>query len=442
MKILNKITFKGDSGNIYSVVKELGSGGQGFVYLVKDKSGNQYALKWYKDLNNQKSQKEILKNVLNNEPIVKSNDIKFIWPYELVSSSQSKSFGYIMPLYDNKKFINYNQIINRKAQKPSLKQLCYISYLIVEALEAVHRKGMAYCDINLGNIQFNCSEEQIIVCDNDNVIINNSDVNILGVPEFMAPEVALGENKPNNLSDLYSLAILLYMLWMYEHPMEGKKTNNVRCFDLIAKTNHYHKNPIFVHNPNDLSNSLEGIDIYKFSLALWNYYPTTRCKKAFIKTFTNGIRDPNRRTKTSEWKTIFLEMYSNTLECPYCKTENIYDVDKPRICIKCKNKLSNYLILDIKNRASHIRLVVNKNLKIYPYHLGDMTNIKLQQPIGQIEPHPEKQGAFIIRNLSNVIWQYNIENQNYSINPNKARALVPSGELFIEDIPIEVKIRN
>jgi len=437
------VVTRGSSGTKYKIIKQIGEGGQGYVFLVKDESNNEYAMKWYKKSTAISSQKEIIISAISNQPNHTNEDISFIWPFDLVEHKQSESFGYIMPLYDTKNFLNYNKVINGKIKRPSLKTLSYISFLIASALEIVHKNGMAYCDINLGNIQFDFNNEKISVCDNDNVVINNSNVNVLGVPEFMAPEVALKKSQPNMLSDLYSLSILYYTLWTYEHPMEGSKTEEVRCWDLVAKKKFYHENPIFVHNPNDQSNSIKNSDIYKLSFAQWKYYLPNRCKNAFIKTFAEGIFKPDKRIKTNQWKNIFLEMYDNAIVCPYCLTENIFDpMQEKQTCIKCKKVLPYKETLEFNVAGNKMEIVLRDQLKIFPYHFGDTQEIHSQLPIAQIEPHPKKRGAYIIRNLSNETWKYKVSEDIYTIESQQARALIPDGVIEISGIKVNIKERK
>lgn len=444
MDMLNKkIIITGSSGTKYKINKQIGEGGQGYVFLVQDDSKNIYAMKWYKKSTASSSQKEIIVSAISNQPNHINEDIEFIWPFDLVEHKNSKSFGYIMPLYDTKSFINYNKVINGKVKRPSLKTLSYISYLIATSLEVVHKNGMAYCDINLGNIQFDFINGKISVCDNDNVVINNSNVNVLGVPEFMAPEVALKQSQPNILSDLYSLSILLYTLWTYEHPMEGSKTEDIRCWDLVAKKKFYHEEPVFVHNPTDKSNNIEKSDIYKLSNALWKYYLPNKCKNAFIKTFGEGVFKPEKRTKTSQWKNIFLEMYNNAVICPYCSTENIFDpISEEQTCIKCKKILPFKETLEFNVAGNKMEIAIRDKLTIFPYHLGETQEIHSQLPIAQIEPHPKKRGAYIIRNISNDTWKYKVSEETYTIQPQQARALIPDGVLEISGIKINIKARK
>ncbi|MDE6663681.1 MAG: protein kinase, partial [Lachnospiraceae bacterium] len=69
---------KSESGNEYTVIKLLGSGGQGEVYSVNS-NNKTYALKWYYKNTATKNQKEILDNLIQTG----SPDTSFLWPQDM-----------------------------------------------------------------------------------------------------------------------------------------------------------------------------------------------------------------------------------------------------------------------------------------------------------------------------------------------------------------------
>ena len=82
-------------GGTAKVLKVIGSGGQGVVYLVEF-NGMQWALKWY-DINKIKRPKEFRNNIQNNiNDGAPSN--KFLWPKYLTKEAEDGTFGYIMDL--------------------------------------------------------------------------------------------------------------------------------------------------------------------------------------------------------------------------------------------------------------------------------------------------------------------------------------------------------
>jgi serine/threonine protein kinase len=419
---------------VYEPIKIIGEGGQGYICVVKKKKTKCYAVKFYKQKAGTSFQKQNIDDLIGKDPLPNDKRVSFIWPIDLVELENNNSFGYVMPLYNSKNFIHYNNVIGGFVKQPTLKSLSLSSYLVCVALETIHKGGLAYCDINLGNIQFDFINDKIIICDNDNVIINNSDVNILGVPDFMAPEIANKTNKPNEDSDLYSLAILLYQFWTFEHPMEGKKTKNVKCWGLVAKNEHYHKNPIFVHHPTNHENSINNLEEYKTSLRRWNYYVPTRLKDAFTDIFTTGVLHSHTRIGTSRWKHIFLEMYMNTIACK-CGAQNVIDIGiKNQQCFKCKNKFSVHLYLAI----SSMNVAVYDGAKLYSFLIDDNINQDSFLEIGKIESHPKVNGAYILRNISDRTWIYKTKQATYEIKPSQARAIVLNSELQINSKCIKI----
>ena len=78
-------------GSEAEVVKELGRGGQGIVYLV-ELGGQQMALKWYINPPDDKFYKNLEENISKGAP-----SDAFLWP-EYLTMKQKGSYGYIMKL--------------------------------------------------------------------------------------------------------------------------------------------------------------------------------------------------------------------------------------------------------------------------------------------------------------------------------------------------------
>ena len=69
---------------------------------------------------------------------------------------------------------------------------------------------------------------EALICDNDNVTIDNSPTSeVLGTSHFMAPEIVRGEALPSTKTDLFSLAVLLFYMFMFHHPLEGKREADI-----------------------------------------------------------------------------------------------------------------------------------------------------------------------------------------------------------------------
>ena len=441
---MNKLFLGSDSGKSYVIEKSLGGGGQGEVFLVNDSDDNKkYAAKWYNPKTSSEQQySQIQELIKRGDPKTDDPGIHFIWPIESLSFEDSEGFGYLMPLVDTDKFVTPHQIFDRQVKQPKLLMLCRISRRLVAALDTLHASGLAYCDINQGNIMVDPINGEIVIYDNDNIIINNANTLILGVHEYMAPEVALGQSMPNAESDLYSAAILLYYLWMWEHPMYGKATDQIRSLDIVAKEKIYAETPLFVFHPEDNSNTAHDVDILATHVARWDRMCPPKLQAMFTETFVNGVHEPSKRTRLPDWQRAFLELEANTPTCS-CGAMNLWDgISTPLICWKCQQETPLQLSLRVKhNHVGDSILLACPDALLRQHHL-DLThfNADSSEVVGRIEQHPQAKGHVILRNLSNTSWGFNDPDGNLlQLEPNQARVIMPGVELTIGNRTIQVQ---
>ena len=100
-------SIKLQSGGKITVLEELGEGGQGYVYRVKDESGLEYALKWYKTIDEQ-----MYKNI--NTLIERgSPSDEYLWPI-MLTQKKGNYYGYLMQLRPSgfKDIIKGREVVN------------------------------------------------------------------------------------------------------------------------------------------------------------------------------------------------------------------------------------------------------------------------------------------------------------------------------------------
>src|SRR5207244_4661707 len=114
-------------------------------------------------------------------------------------------------------------------------------------------KGLCYRDINYNNVFFDPDTGEVRVCDNDNVDINGQPGEIGGTPSFMAPEIVRGEALPSIETDRHSLAVLLFLMFLMHHPLEGRREAAIHCLDNPARRQLYGAQPVFIFDPSDPS---------------------------------------------------------------------------------------------------------------------------------------------------------------------------------------------
>jgi DNA-binding helix-hairpin-helix protein with protein kinase domain len=436
-----------DTGKRYRIERELGRGGEGVVYLVTDAdSKTPFAAKWCKPCPRLERQRQQIDTLVHRgPPLIDDPGIHFIWPLEALSSIDSpEGTGYLMPLIDTQRFVTINQISNgRGPAQPALPVLCRVSYRLATALESLHAAGLAYCDINQGNIRIDPKQGEIVISDNDNVIVNHAPAQVRGVWEFMAPEIALGQAIPNAESDLYSVAILLYYLWMWEHPMEGKETLQLYSWDIPAKKKYFAQEPVFVFHPTNPVNSAVGIPELALHVARWRRLCAPRLKAMFNHTFIDGIHQPAKRKRLSDWRRLFLELEANAPTCA-CGAVNLWDGEsKPLKCWRCERVIPLRLCLETDlGHSGQTILLAYPGAILRRHHLDTASfNVASTEPLAIQEPHPKEPGQLIVRNRSAATWGYRTSNgQLLELEPDQARALIPGVELHVG--PRVVRVRQ
>ncbi|NLJ39969.1 MAG: serine/threonine protein kinase [Candidatus Atribacteria bacterium] len=381
------------------IKRYIGGGGQGEVYEV-ELDGKPMALKWYYPETAKPEQKKSLEAIISFGP---PNE-KFLWPIELATASNNSDFGYIMPLRE-KRFKSIMDLMKRRIE-PTFRALATAGIELTHAFLQLHSKGNCYRDISFGNVFFDPDNGEIVICDNDNVGIDNqTSANVLGTPRFMAPEIVRGEAKPSTQTDLYSLAALLFYMLMIAHPLDGKKECEIKCLDTPAMNKLYGTEPVFIFDPNDDSNRpVPGY--HDNAIIFWSIYPQF-LKDLFIKSFTSGIKDPqNGRVRESEWRLNMVKLRDSIIYCQNCGAENFYDENmlktngKLNPCWQCQKDI----VLPPRIRIEKNIIILNHDTKLYPHHIDNSKMYDFSQPVAELSRHPQNPNIWGIKNLSDEKW--------------------------------------
>lgn len=386
-----------ESGNRYQVNTLLGAGGQGEVYDVEC-SGKHYALKWYYKHTATNAQKRILENLISKG----KPDASFLWPEDLVVLKSGESFGYIMELRPK----NYRSIVDmmKRRADPSFYALCRAAFNLTKGYQKLHAMGYSYRDISFGNLFFDPDTGDVLICDNDNVSANGIDnSSVYGTPRFMAPEIVVGKAKPSRNTDLFSLSVLLFYMFMVSHPLEGKLEADIKCMDIHAMNKLYGTNPVFIFDPNNKTNRpVKGYQ--DNALIYWDLYPES-LKELFTQAFTVGLTAPNRRVTENKWLDTFANLMSGIVECPSCGAEVFYDSAKEssgvaHVCWGCGKSIA----MPAKLVTNKNVIVLNRDAKLYSHHVNG--DYDMDTVVGSVVQNPKNPNLWGIRNEDKVIWTY------------------------------------
>jgi DNA-binding helix-hairpin-helix protein with protein kinase domain len=389
------------SGMSCKVEQFLGGGGQGEVYRAL-LGGQPVALKWYFPTSATPAQRVALEILVKKGP---PNE-KFLWPLELAAAEGVPGFGYVMPLRESR----YRGIVDlmKRRIEPTFRALATAGLDLSHSYLQLHSQGFCYRDISFGNVFFDPTAGDVLICDNDNVAVDGqAGGGVIGTPRFMAPEVVRGEALPSTRTDLFSLAVLLFYMLIVHHPLEGKKEAEIKCLDLPAMTKLYGAEPVFIFDPADHSN-VPVSGYHDNALAFWPIYPQF-LRGLFTKAFTNGIRDPhNGRVRESEWRAALARLRDSIIYCAQCAAENFYDAEAMQVsggklspCWSCHKEIQ----LPPRMRIDKSTVVMlNHDTRLFPHHIDDQRLYDFSQPMAEVTRHPTDPRIWGLKNLSQEKW--------------------------------------
>jgi serine/threonine protein kinase len=339
------------------VDEKLGEGGQGTVYRV-DYNGTQKALKWYSG-KKIKNPGKFIENLENN--IKKGKPTKaFLWP-EAITEREGKAFGYIMDLRPPE-YKEFSRFLIGREGFASITAMTNAAMQITAGFRALHQNGYSYQDLNDGNFFIDPKNGNVLICDNDNVSAHGKNSGIAGKARYMAPEIITGKGKPGMQTDAFSLAVVLFLLWTNNHPLEGK-ASCVPCMDTKSERRIYGENPVFIFDPKDDSNRpLQGI--HKGVISRWPFLPDY-LKEAFTKAFSKELmKDPQIRIIEQDWLRIFIRMRCEVYKCS-CGEVYFADPINPNLCPECKK---NKKIFPMYIKTQRYIVPVHQKTKLYACH--------------------------------------------------------------------------
>lgn len=393
------------NGKTCTVRQELGRGGQGIVYLV-DYGGKDYALKWY-----------IATNIINSDAFYRNLDNNvnagspapnFVWPLA-ITERQNGSYGYVMHLRP-KDYKDMSEFLLHHAQFADVNAQLNACLQVSTAFQKLHIRGLSYQDMNDGNFFINPKTGDVLICDNDNVAPDGTNMGILGKVGYMAPEIVEGKTMPNKYTDYFSLAVCLFLLIYMNRPFEGAWYLQCPCDnDPVMAKKLFGFSSVFIMDPTDTKNRpVKGV--HNNVINLWPIYPTLFAD-AFCRTFSKeAIQEPTKRLMDKQWHNILLQVRSMFVKCPRCGKETFLDSRQPqKPCAWCQKPAPAFNTL--KTGRFAIPLVAGQT--IYDCQVTGQNDYDLKA--GEVVA---KNGQIGLLNRSSYPWTVTLPNSSVKVvNP-------------------------
>ncbi|HZZ91786.1 MAG TPA: serine/threonine-protein kinase [Usitatibacter sp.] len=211
----------------YKILRELGRGATGRVYLAEDSF----------------AQRKVAIKVAYPEALKSSEDGAFYRSMFLNEASLAGklSHPHIVQIYDAVVEDEYSYIVMEYVEGGTLEKFCQPESLLepreaaemvfkcVRALAFAHAIGLTHRDIKPGNILHNEGTD-IKIADFGAAISKVSDRTIIanvGSPAYMAPELVSAGAQASHLTDIYGLGVVMYYLLAGRLPFTGANTMSV-----------------------------------------------------------------------------------------------------------------------------------------------------------------------------------------------------------------------
>ncbi len=415
-------------GKTVTVQKFLGEGGQGTVYAV-DYNGEPKALKWYKPDGMGKKPESfydnLKKNALHGPP-----GPEFLWPQDL-TGWRDGCFGYIMDLRPEG-YHEISEFMLRRVSFPSYRTITDAALHIVSAYRILHNSGQSYQDLNDGNFFIEPTSGKVLICDNDNVAPNKTDTGILGKPRYMAPEIVLRKNTPDNMSDRFSMSVILFILICMAHPLEGRHSL-VPALTPELQERLYGSEALFIMDPNDASNCpVPGV--HDNVRQIWKYLPDYM-RDIFTKAFSQkAFATPNARPTELEWINALTRFRSSVYKCR-CGNEVFVQADGRQRCEKCGAAVVPPFSVVFTNYS----MPAMNGGRVYRCQVGICNADKALEPVGAIVENRSHPGVFGLKNMSERLWEVSCGGRQTKVEPGHVTQLADGMSISINNDRVLIK---
>jgi len=228
----------------YSMIRKIGEGGMGEVFLVKDTSlEREVALKI---LHSFEEREEIKDRLIQEARILARLEHPSIVPIHDVGMLQDGRLFYVMKYVEGARLDQYvsttRQSISTQVGKHNYTPALILFQKIVQAIDFAHSHGILHRDLKPENIivgkhgevmvldwgvakQLHAAEPSLHTSLFRNVSAGTQYGKIIGTPQIMSPEQAAGNSgELDERTDVYSLGIILHYLLTGTLPSEEKRS--------------------------------------------------------------------------------------------------------------------------------------------------------------------------------------------------------------------------
>jgi hypothetical protein len=399
--------------------------------------GQVHILKWYNKsiTNDLAGYKRFLQELAND----KSYPTSILMPKAFTNDDSHGCFGCIFTdvthdyftLKDiiNGYIVEYDEehIPKRRTIKfKNMDAMITASIKISEAFLRLNQKQEHFYSFYDENLLVNINNGDILLDISNSISKHGNTLHVDRHCIYLAPEVLSGSVKPNANSDNHILAVLLFRIFLHDHPLEGKSVIDDVSLDSDETIKYYSEQAVFNLDPEDASNRpVRGVHFTV--LSMWEKYPQY-LRDAFKTSFCENLFSLDSRYSPEDWLKVLLHLKSDLLTCICGRTDFsfLYEMTEEAF-FKCQRCGSKYHSLYFKRRDFSVPIFDSND--IYTTFLKDnVTDCK--EVMGTVIENKIHTNLFGLKNVSNIEWKCSLSNgESRNIKPSEVLPIFPNTQI-------------
>lgn len=225
-----------------------------------------------------------------------------------------------------------------------------IAIRLARAVAHLHHLGLCHSDLSSNNCMADACSGRVRLIDLDGLVVPALlPPTVQGTDGYMAPEIVCGGAAPYITTDLHSLAVLIYQLLLFRHPLRGPKYHSED--PVLDDQLSYGKEALYVEHPRDGSNRPRGRYVGSKSLGV-------AIAHLMEQAFVAGLHSPAERPQAAYWEEQLCRLHDRLLPCvnPACPMKFfVLAENAPLACPWCEtawNSLPSLALLNLFRPAS------------------------------------------------------------------------------------------